>query len=436
LLVLSTVVLGCPAPAERGHGEPPVGHVLLIGLDGATWDLMHPLILRGELPNIERIRREGAWGNLESDEPMASPRLWATIATGRIPEDHGITGFYKKTPDGAEVTQTNLDRRARAIWNILSERQRRSTVVGWFYTWPADEIVGEFVSDRSEGAMAGGHHPPELEPMLASIADAVSPRSVRADAERFLGPSLDPNRTPLQVRREARSLEETLEEYLRVDRLRLEWTVALMRERPSELTAVFFKGIDALSHLLWIHMDPGAFESGLHPPAAVGQRFEATLPRYYELLDEAIGALLQSAPPRTDVVIVSDHGFGPEPDPTVKLAYDVNPVLSRLGWIVTDADGRPDPERSLVVDSTPHWRKTHRDRSLWINTRALAARGNGNVRSGVEDVVRWLGEVRTSRGNPLFDEVAVDSGSTCDREESIGDRRAIGIQTVVLSPSG
>jgi predicted AlkP superfamily phosphohydrolase/phosphomutase len=409
--VASTVA--CSTPTKHDPVDAPPGHVLLIGLDGATWELIHPMILRGELANLERLRQEGAWGILRSDEPMASPRLWTTIATGRTPEDHGITGFYKVKPDGTQTTQTNLDRRAPALWNILSERKRRSTVVGWFYTWPVDRILGDFISDRSEGPMRGGQYPPELESLLSAVADRVSPQRARTDAERILGPSLASAGLPPSVLREARGVEEVVEEYLRIDRLRLEWTLELMDEHPSDLTAVFFKGIDALAHLLWIHMDPDSFDVGLLPPEPVLRRFEPTLLRYHEFLDEAIGELIRHAPPRTDVVIVSDHGFGPEPEPTVTLAYDLHPLLEALGWVVTDEDGHTDARRSAVVDPTPHWQKTQRRRALWINPRALDGHGNGDPMSGIEKVVRRLREVDTVGGPPLFDEVGIDRDSPC-----------------------
>jgi predicted AlkP superfamily phosphohydrolase/phosphomutase len=409
MLGILVVGQGCASRDDHQSSAPPPGEgVLLIGLDGATWSLIHPWIVRGSLPNFERLRREGAWGTLESMEPMASPRIWTTIATGRQPEDHGVLGFYRKDDDGRLVTYTNLDRRSPAIWNILSARDRASTVVGWFTSWPVDVIPGAMISDRSEGPLPGGHFPPELETILARFAQALSDQEVARQSQRFLGPALDPSLLTRQEERSSRALEESLEQYYRVDRLRLEWTLELMREQPTELTAVFFKGIDSVSHLAWIHMDPDSFDSRLRPARQVQRHFQPLILRYYEFMDEAIGALLKATPPNTDIIIVSDHGFNADRAPTVKLAYHLDPVLAKLGWLVLDDDDKPDPDRSLVVDPTQHWQEPRLARRFRVNSRLLAQRSEeGDERKRQMAMLEErLARVRTSLGEPLFEEVA------------------------------
>jgi hypothetical protein len=77
--------------------------VLLIGVDGADPATLDRLIGQGRLPTFERLRREGAYGRLRSREPLLSPVIWTTIATGRTPQDHGVLDFVTRSQSQAPV---------------------------------------------------------------------------------------------------------------------------------------------------------------------------------------------------------------------------------------------------------------------------------------------------------------------------------------------
>ena len=85
IVTLSILLVACGKPQDAPHAK-----VLLIGLDGAEWDRIDPLIAQGELPNLARLKRDGVHGPLESFEPILSPIIWTSIATGKTPEKHGI----------------------------------------------------------------------------------------------------------------------------------------------------------------------------------------------------------------------------------------------------------------------------------------------------------------------------------------------------------
>src|SRR5205807_3366854 len=74
--------------------------VLLIGVDGADPAMLERLISTGKLPAFARLRREGAFGRLRSREPLLSPVVWTTIATGRKGQDHGVLDFVAAERDG------------------------------------------------------------------------------------------------------------------------------------------------------------------------------------------------------------------------------------------------------------------------------------------------------------------------------------------------
>src|ERR1700680_2831805 len=147
--------------------------VLLVGWDAADWKVMQPLMAAGKLPNVQRLVGNGAAGQIATLHPPLSPMLWTSIATGKRPFKHGIHGFSEPTADGLGVQPvTNLSRKCKALWNILSQNGLDSTVVGWWPSHPAEPIRGVMVSDhyhRARGPLEKGWpllpgcvHPPEL----------------------------------------------------------------------------------------------------------------------------------------------------------------------------------------------------------------------------------------------------------------------------------
>src|SRR6266446_4984205 len=92
-------LLGMTGATERTSGASDGPRVLLIGLDGADMRLVDRLVGEGKLPTFARLKREGAWGPLRSVEPLLSPLVWTSIATGRRPQDHGVFDFVEITPD-------------------------------------------------------------------------------------------------------------------------------------------------------------------------------------------------------------------------------------------------------------------------------------------------------------------------------------------------
>ena len=143
LLTVAALALG------TGCGARP-GRVIVLGLDGVDPEVVELLVDDGRLPSFARLKAEGAFGPLEASFPLVSPVLWTTIATGRTPEEHGITSF--KAPSQEERAKqpvTSTMRRVRALWDIASEAGREVAVVGWWATWPPSPVNGTMVSDRA-----------------------------------------------------------------------------------------------------------------------------------------------------------------------------------------------------------------------------------------------------------------------------------------------
>jgi hypothetical protein len=133
--------LGC----LQTRTEPGDRSVLLFAIDGLEWSVMRPLLLAGELPHLRQLFETGQAGRLQTLEPTHSPIIWTSIATGRTPAEHGIEGFVYQH-EGERRIYTSRQRRVKAFWNILTDRGRTVDSIGWWTTYPAEEVQGTMVS--------------------------------------------------------------------------------------------------------------------------------------------------------------------------------------------------------------------------------------------------------------------------------------------------
>ena len=299
LVVVAAAGLGLWRTAGARHPR-----VLLIGLDGADPGILDRLIDEGRLPTFARLRREGAYGRLRSREPLLSPVIWTTIATGRTPQDHGVLDFVEAAADGHAIPITSARRRVPALWNIAAEFERSSGFIGWYASFPVERVRGFEVSDRlafhqtaNEAVVSGAASPPELAAELQK-----SPPLVPDDAvvrSRFLSTAAGDLSVDGEQRvRELGRMYATTEYYRRL-------TIQLQRRYRPQLLGVYFELIDACGHLFMEDAPPR------RPQVADGDyaAFSRTLDRCYEYQDEVLADLLTVTDDNTLVVLCSDHGF-------------------------------------------------------------------------------------------------------------------------------
>ena len=150
--ILATLCVGCgsPPPEIRANAVSPApARVVFVGLDGLDWGLVDRCIADNACPTFARMKSEGAWAELRSQEPYLSPLIWTTIATGRPPDVHGVLDFVVTDPaTGADVPISNRFREVPAFWNVLTANGRSVHVVNWWATHPAEQVAGVMVSER------------------------------------------------------------------------------------------------------------------------------------------------------------------------------------------------------------------------------------------------------------------------------------------------
>lgn len=266
-------------------GSAPAPRVVVIGLDGATWDLLDPWIEEGDLPNLEALCRRGAAGTLESVFPPMSPPAWSSAVTGRNVGQHGVFDFWVRPRNSATtVPATSRDRKAEAVWQILSRYGRKVGIINVPLTDPPDEVNGFMIAGFPHLDSEGFTFPRDLEYRLGDY-------------------ELDAFGEVLEEGREA-DLRDRL---IRNLEARARATLLLMEEGEWDLFWVVFTGPDKMQHFFWRFLDPK------HPyyDEEKADEFGTAIRDFWRRVDRVVGEIVSRLDEKTVVVVLSDHGFGP-----------------------------------------------------------------------------------------------------------------------------
>lgn len=292
--------------------------MLILGVDGADWNVINDLVKQGRLPNFKKIIDGGTRAELETIEPILSPIIWTTIATAKDPEKHGITWFMVNDPKtGQGIPITSLNREVRAIWNMASERGKSAGVVGWWATWPAEKINGFVITDHmafhgfglgtgqhSDKGEPGRTYPEELADELAPMVPSplTIPKSridpfmkiTDQEYEVSVGKAFEFS-NPLH---HFMFMLATMDGYEKM-------SLPLYEKRRPDLMAVYFEAVDTTSHLYMKYRAPKL--PGISD--AFYAKYNDTVNKVYEKQDRILGEFLKRMDEDTTLIVCSDHGF-------------------------------------------------------------------------------------------------------------------------------
>ncbi len=262
---------------------------LVIGLDGADFDVMGPWIRKGRLPNIEHLITNGVSCPLRSTWPPTTSPAWPAMVTGMSPGNLGLFDFVR--PDGyGKRLVSRLEIPYPALWDILTRENKKVVIVGVPMTYPPPKVNGAMVAGFLSPTGRNNGQPLDLLERFPRLR--VIPRCVQR---------------PDDLVRRAQDV--------------CNGTLALLKAYEPELAMVVFNATDWAMHYNW------------SKPRAVRRVFES--------VDAEVGRLVDQA--RADnVVVVSDHGFG-----SVTHFVNVNRILLDMGFL---ADGK-DLSRMYPVPS-------------------------------------------------------------------------------------
>lgn len=265
--------------------------VLVIGIDGATFRLMRPLMQRGYMPFLSRVEQEGALGTLTTIYPPVTAPAWSSFMTGKNPGKHGVYEFLHRKRGTLEQIPVNAGMLgSQTLWEMMSKAGKRMVVVSVPLCYPPFAVNGTLMSDflAPKGARDLSY-PPEL----------------LGEVEAKFGEYLLYHKQVYTKDNVGNVLAE-LEEHTAYRQRVAEY---LLKRDPWDFAMVYFEGTDRLQHELWHIIDE---TSPMHDKQEAAQYAERTR-NYYRVLDDDVRQLTelaQAQDPETTIILMSDHGFG------------------------------------------------------------------------------------------------------------------------------
>ncbi|MFN2256472.1 MAG: alkaline phosphatase family protein [Candidatus Promineifilaceae bacterium] len=257
--------------------------LLIIGFDGATFDLIRPWAREGHLPNLARIMETGVHGDLLSTLPPVTSPAWPTFMTGCNPGKHGVFDFIQ--PHGENFTLVNATRiRQPTMWQRLSEAGHRMGVMNVPVTYPPAPLNGFIISGL-------------LSPKTGQISQP-------ADLLQRYEDEMGAYRVAPTVQYRPGVEEEFVADLYDLIHTRGKWAQHLMRHEKPDVMMVHFISMDVMKHALWRFMDHD------HPRYEASP-YENAIRDGYKLVDHYTGRLMEMLPDDASTIVMSDHGFGP-----------------------------------------------------------------------------------------------------------------------------
>lgn len=282
--------------------------ILIVGLDGVTWDVLGPLMAEGRMPRLREMCERGFSGTLRSTTPPITPAAWTTFLTGTQPGKHGIIDFerYDVHTNKLAFNSTRCLDHVRNLWRILGDRGLKVGSVNVPMTFPAVPVNGFLVSGfETPGVNSQFVFPPELKTELV---------------ERWPDPTLRAKWKRSAVRGNA-TFSENLEYISRSFQQGADMTQWLADRYGWDVLMVVFKLTDNLQHKTWKYIDARWRDRDPNRRDAVKGCFAEA--------DRALGQLLDFANQHDAVtMVVSDHGHG-----SLEGKIHVNRLLADWGYL-------------------------------------------------------------------------------------------------------
>ncbi len=268
---------------------PLTQRVLILGLDGATWDVLDPMMAAGRMPALKQFVEQGAAGVLHSTTPAITPAAWTTFMTGKGPGLHGIVDFEKYHVHTHELTfNSTFEIREKTLWELLSDKGLRVGSINVPMTYPPQRVNGFMISGfETPSTDAEFTYPAELKrEIMREIPNYNYRTNWRRKALGGVG----------LLKENLDYICESFDQGSRLTRYcgeKFGWDVMM----------IVFKLVDNLQHKAWKYLDP---------------RFNHQYPRESELaadcftrLDQTLADLFEYAGQNEALVLLmSDHGHG------------------------------------------------------------------------------------------------------------------------------
>ena len=262
--------------------------IVIIGIDGATWDLLDPWMNLGYLPNLNYVKNNGTIAYLQSTIPSMTATAWSSFSTGMEPSNTGVFAFYRRDPKSYRIlTNSSVNIHGTPFWHYLSSNNLISIIINLPMTYPASEFNGLMITGipTPDKNSPGFTHPQNL----------------------FEKYKLNKNFYKIRVRLNEYKYEydKLLDELKKMIMERLKVVRTLIKEK-WDLFFVHFFATDIAQHCLWKFIDKQ------HPQFKKedAKKYQKSLLKIFSIIDNSIGEILEIIDEDTNLIILSDHGFG------------------------------------------------------------------------------------------------------------------------------
>lgn len=304
--------------------KPAAERLLIIGLDGATFDVLDPLMAEGRMPRLKEAVASGASGVLRSTTPPITPSAWTTFLTGKQPGSHGIIDFerYDVHTNRLRFNSTRCLDHVRTIWQVLGGHGFRVGSINVPMTYPATPVNGFMISGfETPGPDSDFVYPPNLKSRVL---------------QRWPDPTLR-----AKWRRRMLSGGKLFAQNVAYLSDSFHQGAAMARDLGDEhgwdVLMLVFKLVDNLQHKTWKYLDPRWSDRNPTRRDIAKQCFEE--------LDKAVGDLLDYASKHgATVLMVSDHGHG-----SLEGKVQPNLLLKQWGYLRLRGSGAQEVTRGRYL---------------------------------------------------------------------------------------
>ncbi|MEM2145441.1 MAG: alkaline phosphatase family protein [Candidatus Jordarchaeaceae archaeon] len=274
--------------------------VLVLGLDGATWNLLLPFVEQGHLPNFRKLMEKGVWGDLQSTIPFTTSPAWKCYSTGKNPGKLGLFSWCKFDIRHLELNVMASDPfRSREIWDYLGDYGLISGVINLPLLCPPRKIRGFMVSGFPMSDSADYTFPKELKKILVEKYDyKINPSIITLNPAYLLNKK---DRLALEV-------EELI-------RKRFEVTSYLIKAFSPDFVHITIFYTDVIQHFFWKEMEQN------------DEKFGKVIEKIWKVIDAELGKLLVQFK-GTNILLMSDHGFV-----SLKATFSLNRWLWEKGYL-------------------------------------------------------------------------------------------------------
>src|SRR6267142_1734175 len=343
LLLASVFLLPIALPAQQSTSaakSKPKPRVIMVGVNGMELDIIRPLLLKGQMPNLSRVIEKGSYGKLRTVSGPNCPRVYTTLFTSTNPEEHGVTGFIV----GGITANTHMLKQ-EPIWSMLSKGDITVGMANVPATFPVMPVNGYMISGmltRGKNCEDGVLCAPKLSEVEGG--DAVYPSALKAELLKNVGDFyVDCERMPSAEQLRGHETEVIDGWLKKVDVIRQQQTQLfdyLLSNHPTDFTWLAQSCEDRTGH--WLY--PIAPYNAGYNPKINSVRTDA-FPNQYIAFDKVLGSILKHVYDNTYLIIVSDHGIKPlrefeQTDPHAHMDHEkTTPVIAKHDF--ADGDDVP-----------------------------------------------------------------------------------------------